>query len=85
MQKKHLLILGVASVALLPLAILTGKKKPQADTPKALPAPEVTREISEEERKKIAAEWGRKGAEKSAQVRRAKKAARAEAKNELPA
>lgn len=84
MSKKGLMIFAVAIAALAPLALLTGRgareKEPEQ---KALPAPEpVTKEVSDDERRKIAAEWGRKGAAKSAEVRRAKKAAREKAKQE---
>lgn len=78
---KGLIVLGLGTLALLPVVLLT---RPTAEKEtKALPAPEpVTKEVSDEERRKIAAEWGRKGAAKSAEVRRAKKAARERAKME---
>lgn len=82
MSKKGLMIFAVAIAALAPLALLTGRGAREKE-----PEP-VTKEVSDEERRKIAAEWGRKGAAKSAEVRRAKKAAREKAKevkNELSA
>lgn len=76
MSKKRILM-GLAAVAVLAVAaVLTGKKKPQKDDTPLLEGPKsVTREVSDAERRKIAQEWGRKGAAKSAEVRRAKKAA----------
>lgn len=77
-MNKKLLMIGGGVVLLGSMAWFTGKRggeKAPDDAPQA-----VTKEVSDEERRKIAAEWGRKGAAKSAEIRRAKKAAREAAK-----
>ncbi len=85
MSKKVILIGLVAVAGLGVAAVLTGRKNAHPVDDAALETPKVvTREVSDEERRKIAQEWGRKGAAKSAAVRRAKKKQRQLA-NELPA
>lgn len=85
MSKKTILIGLVTVAGLAVAAVLTGKNKPPKDDTPLLEGPKsVTREVSDAERRKIAQEWGRKGAAKSAEVRRAKKKQR-QTVNELPA
>ncbi len=85
MKNYKLFIIPAGMVAVTLAAIFWPKKEASSEVekeePTIKPAPEGKQTTADEERKRLMAEMGRKGAEKSAQVRRAKKAAREALKN----